>query len=93
MIAAGIRRGIRQYEVVPAQTPPKAQPERACLACMTDEMVRLCAMRVLYQGRKLSVEIFHALTDGYGGFTFLTGAGRGVHRAGLRHCRLQIQPL
>lgn len=70
-IAAGIRRGIHQYKVVPAQTPPKAQPERVRLACMTDEMVRSCAMRVLYQGRKLSVEIFHALTDGYGGFIFL----------------------
>lgn len=93
MIAAGIRKGVRQYEVVPAQVPPRIQPDRERLAGMTEEMVRNCAMRVLYRGRKLSVEIFHTLTDGYGRLVFLQSLAaeyislsHGMPVRGVRFC-------
>lgn len=70
-IAAGIRRGIFQYKVIPVHTMPAVQPDAETLACMSKEMIRTCAMRVLYQGKTISVEIFHSLTDGYGGLVFV----------------------
>lgn len=70
-IVAGIRRGACQYTVVPAETPPEVQPDREYLAYMPDHMIENCALRVLYGERRISVEIFHALTDGYGGMAFL----------------------
>ena len=72
LIAAGIRRGNCQYAVVPSNPPPQVAADRECLACMPAEMIRRCAMRVLYRDRKISVEIFHSLTDGFGGLSFLT---------------------
>lgn len=71
MVAAGIRQNAFQYEVVPASPLPQAQSERAVLAPMPDKMLRNCAMRILYRGSKISVEIFHGLTDGHGGLMFL----------------------
>lgn len=71
MVAAGIRQNAFQYEVVPASPLPQAQPERAVLAPMPDKMLQNCAMRILYRGSKISVEIFHGLTDGHGGLMFL----------------------
>lgn len=70
-IVAGIRRGARQYKVVPAKWAPAVQPDRECLAHMSEQMIERCAMRLLYSGRRVSVEIFHSLTDGYGGLAFL----------------------
>lgn len=69
-IAAGIRHGFFSYRVVPAETLPDVRPAKKYLAYMPREMMKDCAMRVLYKGRKISVEIFHSLTDGYGGLTF-----------------------
>lgn len=71
LIIAGIRRERGKYMVVPADVPSQVQPDREYLAYMPDEMIQSCAMRVLYQEKKLSVEIFHSLTDGYGGLTFM----------------------
>lgn len=69
-IAAGIRRGFFSYRVVPAEILPDVRPAKEYLAYMPPEMMEDCAMRVLYKGRKISVELFHSLTDGYGGLTF-----------------------
>ena len=70
-IIAGIRRGKFQYEVVPADSSPLVRLDREYLACMDEEMIRSCAMRVLYREKQIAVEIFHALTDGYGGLIFV----------------------
>lgn len=68
-LLAGIRRGRFQYEAAPAL--PQVQPEMETLAPMSDAVLKRCALRVLYRGCKISVEVFHALTDGFGGLSFL----------------------
>ncbi|MDE6620657.1 MAG: hypothetical protein K2K74_09275, partial [Lachnospiraceae bacterium] len=70
-IAAEIRKGFFKYFVVPVQKPPEIIPDTECLADMGQEMIEQCALRVLYEGKRISVEIFHSLTDGYGGLVFL----------------------
>lgn len=70
-ILAGIRRGRYQYEAVPVDNPPAVQPDREYLAHMDEDMLKSCAVRVLYSEKKIAVEIFHALTDGYGGLIFV----------------------
>ena len=72
MVAAGIRKGVLQYSLVPAGRLPEVRLDRQLLACMTPEEIRSCALRVLYGGHCIAVEIFHSLTDGYGGMQFLT---------------------
>lgn len=68
-IIAGIRRGIFQYSVFPVISPPKVAPDTQPLAPMSNEEIRDCAVRFLYKENSISVEIFHALTDGNGGMT------------------------
>lgn len=70
-IVAGIRRKSFQYVVVPVEVPPKVQKEQEHLSSMTKEEIKVCAMRVLYSENNISVECFHALTDGHGGSIFL----------------------
>lgn len=70
-IIAGIRSGRFQYEVVPADNSPLVRLDLETLACMDEDMIQTCAMRVLYKEKKIVVEIFHALTDGYGGLVFV----------------------
>lgn len=70
-IISGIRRGRFQYEVVPADNSPLVRLDLETLACMDEDMIQTCAMRVLYKEKKIVVEIFHALTDGYGGLVFV----------------------
>lgn len=68
-IIAGIRGGIFQYSVLPVISPPKVAPDTQPLAPMGNEEIRDCAVRFLYKENAISVEIFHALTDGNGGMT------------------------
>ncbi len=70
-IVAGIRRGWFNYYVSPVIDPPKVRKDRKTLSVMTKQMVKDCAMQVLYRDNKISVEIFHSLTDGNGGVVFL----------------------
>lgn len=71
-IIAGIRKGAFQYKVVPVKTPPKAVREQGCLVPMTAEELENCAFRVLYGEYRIAVEIFHSLTDGYGGMVVIS---------------------
>lgn len=71
MIVAGIKHNLFRYIVVPAECAPKVCLEHECLAEMSDAMIETCAMRIMYSGKQISVEIFHSLTDGYGGMMFL----------------------
>lgn len=70
-IAAGIRNGIFSYRVVPVRDDLRIQPDNECFVFMPREEIRKCAARVLYGDRRISMEIFHSLTDGYGGLMFL----------------------
>ncbi len=70
-IVAGIRRGWFNYYVSPVVNPPKVRKDSKTLSVMTKKMVKNCAMQVLYKDNKVSVEIFHSLTDGNGGVVFL----------------------
>lgn len=65
-IFAGFRPGFFSYTVVPAVTPPRVQPDPGCLITMPIDQIHRCAYRVYYRGKDISIEAFHALTDGYG---------------------------
>lgn len=72
-IAAGIEKNFFRYRVVPVQYAPRVteEQEEDFLACMTPQQIRSAAFRVLYRGRSISGEFFHALTDGYGALVFM----------------------
>lgn len=70
-IVAGVRCNAFQYVIVPAETPPEVQPDTERLAFMPPEMTKSCAVRILYTEKQIAVELFHVLTDGYGGVVFL----------------------
>lgn len=70
-LVAGIRGGMLEYQVIPVDTAPAVRADRRPLAYMPPEEIEACAMRVLYDNAKVSVEFFHALTDGYGGFALV----------------------
>lgn len=65
-VIAGFRPGFFHYMQVPASTPPQVQPDPGCLVTMAKEELHNCAYRVYYDGKKIIIEAFHALTDGYG---------------------------
>lgn len=65
-IAAGIQREFFRYIVVPLKVPPQVQPDQEYLSGMTRKEIETCAVRILYSENHISVECFHALTDGYG---------------------------
>lgn len=70
-IVAGIRKSFFRYFIIPAPKAPQVEREREYLACMSKDMIRTCAMRILYHDNQIILECFHALTDGYGGMVFL----------------------
>lgn len=70
-VIAGIRRGMFQYHIVPSKIPPQVKEEAACLVPMTKDEIKTCAFRVLYKENTIVTEIFHALTDGYGGMVVI----------------------
>lgn len=71
-IIAGFRPGFFHYTQFPAKEPPQVQPDPGCLITMPIEDIHKCAYRVLYSGRTVSIEAFHALTDGYGAIASFT---------------------
>ena len=71
-VIAGFRPGFFHYFQVPAKTPPQVQPDPGCLLTMSKEELRECAYRVYYDGKKIAMEAFHALTDGYGAIASFT---------------------
>ncbi len=66
-VFASIKRRFFHYTVVPAEAPPCVREEEECLAPMTREEIKNCAVRVLYRENRIILEIFHSLTDGHGG--------------------------
>ncbi|MBE6038462.1 MAG: hypothetical protein E7218_04585 [Anaerofustis stercorihominis] len=70
-IIAGIRSGFFRYTLTPSETPPQVKEDSICLATMTKEEIKNCALRVLYGENSISVEFFHSLTDGHGAITLM----------------------
>ena len=71
-LIAGFRSGLFHYIQVPSKFPPTVQPDPGCLITMSREELHRCAYRVYYQGNRISIEAFHALTDGHGAIASLT---------------------
>lgn len=65
-IFAGLRADFFHYSQVSADHPPKVSQDPGILINMTREEIARCALRVYYQGRKINLEGFHGITDGYG---------------------------
>jgi len=71
-VIAGFYPGFFHYLQVPAKAPPLVQPDPGCLVTMRREEIHSCAYRVYYAGNTVSIEAFHALTDGYGAIASFT---------------------
>ena len=64
-VAARMRTGAFWYYLEEIPAPPEILREKDCsLNRMTFESIRKCAFRVLYHENRMSVEIFHSITDG-----------------------------
>lgn len=71
-VIAGFHPGFFHYLQVPAKAPPQVQRDPGCLITMSKEELHSCAYRVYYEGTTVSIEAFHALTDGYGAIASFT---------------------
>ena len=71
-VIAGFYPGFFHYFQIPAKMPPQVMQDTGCLRTMTKKELRECAYRVLYKDKKVSIEAFHALTDGYGAIASFT---------------------
>ena len=71
-IAVRLRAGVFWYylEEIP-ETPDILSEEDYPLNRMPFRDIRKCAFRVLYYRKRMSVEIFHSVTDGNGGLLFV----------------------
>ena len=70
-MVAGIHTGLFAHSIIPSEEVPKVMPDEQFMAVMSDEEIEECAIRVKYNGSAISLECFHSLSDGYGGFVFL----------------------
>jgi len=65
-VFAGFCPGFFQYSMEPAAEAPRVRPDSGLLHTMSQEEIRCCAYRIFYRENQISIEAFHALTDGYG---------------------------
>lgn len=71
-IIAGFVPGFFHYLQVPAKMPPRVLEDPGTLITMSREEIARCAYRIYYQDKVISIEAFHALTDGYGAIASFT---------------------
>ena len=71
-VIAGLRQDFFHYKQVAAAEPPRVQPDPGLLRPMSAEELKRCAFRIFWQDCTVSVEVFHALTDGNGTLTAFT---------------------
>ena len=71
-VVAGFRPGFFSHTQFHAKQPPQVRPDPGLLVTMAPEEIETCAYRVFYQDCTVSIEVFHALTDGFGALTSLT---------------------
>lgn len=65
-IFAGFRPEWFSFSVVPADRAPRVTEDPGLLKTMLPDEMERCAYRIYYSGCDISIEAFHALTDGYG---------------------------
>lgn len=71
-IAARLRRGVFWYYLEQVDRLPAIRMENSYpLARMSKKEMRRCAFRVIVYGKRIALEVFHALTDGNGALIFL----------------------
>lgn len=71
-VAVRLRTGMFWYYLEELPEAPQVLHEEDCsLNRMTFRSIRKCAFRVLYYRRRMSVDIFHAVTDGNGALVFI----------------------
>jgi len=72
VLCARVRRGLFWYYLEQIQQAPTVQSDNSYpLLPMSKEEMHKCAFRVIVYNRRISIEMFHSLTDGSGGFIFL----------------------
>ena len=71
-VIAGFRQDFFHYRQVASLEPPIVQPDPGLLKPMTKEELRNCAFRVYHRDNTVSIEVFHALTDGFGAISTIT---------------------
>ena len=71
-VIAGLRQEFFHFRQVAAENPPIAAPDPGLLKPMSKEELRECGFRVFYRDNTITVEVFHALTDGHGAMVVLT---------------------
>lgn len=71
-VIAGFYPGFFHYFQIPAKEPPLVKPDPGCLLTMSKEEIRTCSYRVYYKDNTISIEVFHALTDGHGAIASFT---------------------
>jgi len=71
-IFAGFVPEFFRYVQITAKETPKVQPDPGPLLTMTKQELRTCACRIYYKGNTVTLEAFHAVTDGYGAITAFT---------------------
>ena len=70
-VAVRLRTGVFWYYLEEIPEAPRVMCEESCsLNRMTFRSIRKCAIRVLYHKKRMSVEMFHSVTDGNGGLVF-----------------------
>lgn len=70
-VAVRLRTGAFWYYLEEIPEAPSVIKEECCsLNRMTFASIRECAFRVIYHKNRMSVEIFHSVTDGTGGLIF-----------------------
>lgn len=71
-ITVRVRRGLFWYYLEEIEKIPEVKPDTPYpCRVMTSKEASVCAFRVLYYGKRIALEVFHALTDGTGAMTFL----------------------
>lgn len=71
-VIACLRQGFFHYRQVPVSAPPQVRPDPGFLHPMSREELAACCFRVFYRDCTVSIEAFHAMTDGYGAITTFT---------------------
>lgn len=71
-VIARLRQDFLCYRQLPVEKPPLVQKDPGLLRPMSREELSESCFRVYYDGSTVSIEAFHAMTDGYGAITTFT---------------------
>lgn len=71
-IIAALSPGLFHYSQIPVKSAPMVQPDPGYLRPMSQKELRRCGYRIYYKDNCVSIEAFHALTDGHGAIVSFT---------------------